>query len=98
MTEVMRKDYWFLRLPDQTSFVINGSGDIVVKQLLRLESLAEEWPEITKKLGLPEIPLLHRHKGDKRDEKPYQEYYDNTSKSLVDKIYRRDFQHFGYAQ
>lgn len=98
MTEVMRKDYWFLRLPDQTSFVSDDSGNIVTKQLLRLENLAEEWPEMRKKLGLPEAPLLHRNKGEKRDEKSYEEYYDDISKSLVDKIYKRDFLHFGYAQ
>lgn len=96
MTEVMRKDYWFLRLPDQTSFISDASGNIKIKHVLRLENLVTEWPELERKIGLPKTALLHRNKGHTRDETPYTEYYNETSRSIVKKVYQRDFEHFGY--
>jgi hypothetical protein len=97
VTEVMRKDYWFLRLPDQTSFVCDGDGHVNIKHVIRLEKLAVQWPQFCESLGLPETPLQHRNKGGNRDEKPYSDYYDQSTKALVEEIYHRDFQNFGYS-
>ena len=85
-------------MPDQTSFISDDTGKIVVSKVLRLESLAEQWPEIPKRLGLPSIPLLHLNKGEKRDGGRDAVILDETSKSLIAEIYSRDFRNFGYPQ
>jgi hypothetical protein len=69
------------------------NGRIAVDRVLRLERLAEEFPAVCDRLGLPPVRLRHRNR---RFHWHYSWYYDDTTRALVADYYARDIAAFGY--
>ncbi|UDL88914.1 sulfotransferase family protein [Mesorhizobium sp. PAMC28654] len=80
---------------DQTSWILGRDGSVIIDQILRFEALAEEFNALTEKLGLPkDIKLPRVNVNEPFD---YRAHYDDEAKAVVERLYARDFERFGYA-
>lgn len=75
----------------QTDF-FRIDGHVEVNYFVRFECLNEDMKRLGKQLGL-DIELPHVNTSDRR---PYQEYYDSSTKNLVSRLYREEIGLLGY--
>jgi hypothetical protein len=61
--------------------------DLFPDAIYRFENIAEDFNKLCQRLDLDCEPLEHTNQSDR---KPYQEYYDDESKTVVEKMYARD--------
>lgn len=90
-------DRLFVRMPDQSYFLCDKAGRLLVTDVLKFEELAAGFADLADRLGLPvrELPRVNPTKS-RREKKPFQHYYDAETTALVQRIYARDFPTFGY--
>jgi hypothetical protein len=79
-------------LPRSQYEYVTFKGKLVVNSVLHFENLNNEIDDLSSELKF-EIKLEHRMKSYHDD---YRFYYDEYSKKLVRKIYKKDFDYFGY--
>ena len=60
---------------------------------IRFENLQEGFDTFCDKVNIPRQVLPHKNKS---DHKHYTEYYDTESRELVEKMYAKDLEYFGY--
>ncbi len=78
----------------QTYWLCNEKGEIATTKLLRCESLGADLNQLfQEKLLKPQI-VAHRNKTDHLD---YRELYTEKTKNIVQSVYRRDIELFGYS-
>lgn len=79
---------------DQTSWLTDRSGELIVDEVLRFESLADGFNQLMAKLDIPDamLPKVNTTVHD-----TYSAYYDDASKAIVQRIYARDFERWGYS-
>lgn len=77
----------------QADFVTDETGQIMVSQLLRAESLQSDFDRLCDVLSLPRVSLETRNASEHRD---YREYYDSELVQAVADRYRIDVDLFGY--
>ncbi len=82
-----------LKMADQASRLVDERGNIIVTEVLHLEKLADEFPRLCAKLGLPPIEMVVMNTS-KRN--AIADYYDAATVALVRQHYARDFALFGY--
>lgn len=82
-----------LKMADQASRLVDGTGKIIVTDVLRLENLADEFPRLCAKLGLPLMEMVVKN-ASKRN--AIEHYYNGATVALVQQHYARDFALFGY--
>lgn len=89
----------FLRLPNQSYYLCDAAGRVLVNQVLHYERLAEEFPELTRRLGLPAIELgVARKSSFRAAGSSLVDYYDDPATvDLLRHLYRPDFENFGYS-
>ncbi|SLN19037.1 Sulfotransferase family protein [Pseudoruegeria aquimaris] len=91
------KDTIFARLPNQSHYLTDGAGTLLVKRLARFERLEADLSAIAEELALPEFRLRHINKTkSKSEKKPYQDYYTPQTEAIVREIYKPDFALLGY--
>ncbi|MCT8160375.1 sulfotransferase family protein [Pseudoruegeria sp. SHC-113] len=91
------KDTIFARLPNQSYYLTDETGELLVKRLARFEDLNAELSAIAEELKLPDFQLRHINKTkSKSDKKPYQDYYTPETEAVVREIYKPDFALLGY--
>jgi len=77
---------------DQTSWISDRNGKLIIDEVLRFETLAEQFNALAERLGLPgELP--RSNVGAPVD---YRALYDEEAKAIVRRLYVRDFERFGY--
>jgi hypothetical protein len=82
------------RRMDQSHFLLSRSGELLVDDVFRFESLEADTQSVFERLNLqPPQALPHRHRTQRR---PYQEYYSNADRIRVAELYARDLERFGY--
>lgn len=91
ISQIRTPNLWFAKLPDQFSF-LQLDGDLAIDHVLKLEQLDDEWPELCKKLKLPNISLAHLNKSKGSNA------LDAEGINLVNELYARDFESFGYEK
>ncbi len=78
----------------QSDYVIDLHGRIIVDFIGRYERLEKDFKEVCRRIGIKPPELPHRRKASNR--RPYQEYYNEKTKSLVRDYFSRDIELFGY--
>lgn len=83
-----------IRYIPMIDWIINDSGDVCVDFIGRFENLDKDFPIICEKIGVDIPDLEHCFRSRKRSE--YWKYYDNETKSIVEELYKKDFDFFNY--
>ncbi len=88
----------------QAEFVLDEHGAVLVDRIVRFEELASELPPLLCSLGIPieELPVVNQSLADGRASERhapprYEDYYDDTTRSRVQELYRVDIETFGYT-
>jgi len=79
-------------LRSQYTFIYNKNGEKVVDYIGRFENFDNDFAFISKKIG-KNLDKLHEGK---TEHKPYWEYYNEKTKELIEKRYKKDIKLFGY--
>lgn len=99
----MKKPFWndtfFARQPNQSWFVVDGDGKLMVDRVMYFETLQPDFDRLVSDLSLTGAELRHINRTKaKSDRKPYWDYYDATTEELVRDYYATDFSLFGYSE
>lgn len=79
---------------DQSAMLCDYGDQLLVDQVYRFEQMEEAFADIVTRLDLPVSPILARKNASHRG--PYQDYYTPVERELVEQIWRRDLDKFGY--
>lgn len=79
----------------QMQYLKNEENEIVVDFIGKFENLNSDFEFVKKKLGVK--ATLPHLKPSNDNGKGYRSYYSETSKSIVENIYKEDFEHFDYT-
>lgn len=71
-------------------------GKLCVDFVIRYERLEEDLGTVCERLGLPRLSLPRLKSGMRTAQRPYQDYYDSTSKDIVAARHSNDCRLFGY--
>jgi hypothetical protein len=75
------------------SWLSDGEGGLVLDFLGRYETLQDDFARLCEHLGIrSEVP--HENK---REHRPYRTYYDDETRTIVERVYREDLERFDYA-
>ena len=78
----------------QYEFVCGWGGNIIVDNIIKLEQLDDDWPELADKLSIPQREIQRANMSTKND---FKEYYDNESIEIVSHLYKKDIELFNYS-
>ena len=88
----LRSHLEYINQVDYLSNPLTG-GRMMTDTIIRQENLKEEWDAMFKKLGHTPPILPQRNKS---EHKHYSHYYDDDSVWLVEQMFNKDIQYFGY--
>jgi len=90
---------FFARLPDQSHFLIDQRGELLVDRVVKFERLDLEMTGLARDLGLKGFTLKRLNvTRDKPRKRSWQSYYDTATRDMVLAIYDRDFDTLGYPR
>jgi len=91
-----RSDFhrWHHLTRSQSEFLVDERDRLIPDCLVRFERLQEDMNECFDRIGVPRLVLRHEKRGHGRPD--YREYYDEETRDLVARIFRRDIELFGY--
>lgn len=82
-------------IKSQHCFLLDKKGRWIPDFLGKFENLEEDFKKICKKMGVSKPPSLpHKRKSKRID--GYRDYYDEETKRLVERRYKKDLELFGY--
>jgi hypothetical protein len=70
------------------------NGKIIVNNVIRFENLQLDFDKICKDIGLPNLTLNHKRKS---KEPGYKQYYANTTKEMIARMYQDELDYLGYS-
>ena len=70
-------------------------GKVMVDRVLRFENLDPEFRELCAEIGIDPKTLPKMNRSDRT--RDYQQYYDDTTRKLVELLYASDIETFGYS-
>jgi hypothetical protein len=77
----------------QHLFVCDASGNLVVDFIGRFEQLAEDFEIVRRRLGIL-ARLEHHNRSEPRN---YRNFYTEATEKIVERVYRKDIELFGYS-
>lgn len=83
-----------------TYSMLNFAGDgqsLLVDEVIRMEDMDEGLRSILRQLSIPNAETVEIPHTNKRDHKPYAQYYDNDLRELVAERYADDIRTYGYS-
>jgi hypothetical protein len=83
-----------IMLRTQTYWLKNYKGEIDLDFIIRFENLHEEFNEVMRLMGVPQISLPYKNKDTTQN---YREHYTDESIKLVETIYREEIKMFDYS-
>ena len=78
----------------QHEFVCGWGEDIIVENIVKLEWLDDDWPDLADKLGISLRDIQRANVSTKHD---FRDYYDNESIDIVNVLYKKDIKLFKYS-
>ena len=95
--EWLRSCFYIHRTP-QNYFIIDEEGNYLVNYIACFEKLQEHYDIICEKLGLDQTILSHLNYSHHRNiDIPFQDYYNNKTKKIIENRYSLDIKTFGYS-
>jgi hypothetical protein len=89
------RDHWENgRMTTQSDILYSIDGACLVSFIGRFEALERDFAEICMRVGLPDKKLP---KSNQSEHGPYQDYYNQSSRSLVAEIFSTDIDRFNYV-
>lgn len=82
---------WFL---PQTRWISSEDGEVLVDEILRYETLEDDWNRFARKYG---IGARLTHHNASRRERDYRSYYSSRSREIVQEYFRADLETFAYT-
>ncbi len=82
---------WFL---PQTLWITDKDGKVLADDILRYETLVDDWDRFSKKFGINRVLAQHNVSKRRRDYRPY---YSPGSRQIVQEYFRVDFEAFDYT-
>ena len=79
----------------QSAFITDENNNLLIDEVIRFENLNENIKPLFKKLDIKINNFPHLGKV-KRESESYNQYYNHTSKDIVEYYYKRDFDNFNY--
>jgi hypothetical protein len=73
-----------------------GGVSTCIKELIRFENFAQDWPLFAAKHGFKALP--HKNNSKLRPSQPWNEELDNESIKAIGELYADDFEHLGYER
>ena len=95
--DFLRSEKWrsLLRSADQSAMLFDARGGLLVDKVYHFENFAEAYDELMQRLAIDSPPQLpHRNASERKD---YRSYYGPAERRLVDEIWARDIERFGYS-
>jgi hypothetical protein len=80
----------------QSSFLVNGDGELAVDFLGRFENIADDFRAIAEKLNLPSKELPALNVGNKQDDRGLRGVYNDRMIDFVGSYYKEDVRRFNY--
>jgi hypothetical protein len=93
-----QRDYQYhvdTSIQSQLDYLIDLQGNILVDFIGHYESLAEDFEEITRRIGVEGVKLPHKRKATDRKQ-DYRGYYSDDLADLVGEHFQRDIEALGY--
>lgn len=81
----------------QYKFIQNSGGECLVDQVLRLESLDDDFKNLAGDRGW-NVKLRHDESTRSKNKNDFRAYYDEDSINEIERLYRRDIEVFGYSK
>ena len=95
-----RKRQWTIhqRFWPQADFLRSKNGKIEMDQILKFESIADDFAELAQRIGLPstELPKVLMKNRNPQSRRRYADDYDDRSRAIVADYYRDDIEAFDY--
>jgi hypothetical protein len=88
-------DYEHLTRPQIAILRELGSSTLVVDDLIRFESLQQDFDRICDRIGKPRASLPHVNTSER--ERGYRQYFDARTRKLTEDVFAEDFEVFGYT-
>ena len=99
--KITKKDYIWLHgrdipILDNTRYYFDRNGNPICDFYIRYENLQEDCRQVCEKLGIPyeKLPLTKDKVRDR--EKYYSQYYDEETKRIIEKYFKKEIEYFGY--
>ena len=80
----------------QFDFLSDRHGNIIVDRILRYETRADDLAKLSADLDIECLGSLHLVASTSDQTRSYREYYDSETESLVEMLYPKDIDFFGY--
>lgn len=93
--EETRSPYPVSHFYRQLDWITNMKGEILVDKILKFED-PNEWKNFLNELGLKYTKILNKKFNSSQRLTSYKDYYDEETKSLISKYYKKDIDHFDY--
>ena len=93
-----REDAWFFQKNMLGYFSLGG--EIKVNKFIRFERLEEDFKSFCDDVGIGKRELLHTNRTNYSNavgETYYRSFYDEESRKIVEGIFKRDLEYFGYS-
>jgi hypothetical protein len=98
MQDIVSDDeYWHCFLP-QSESVCDENDNYFVNFVGKFENLEEDFQKILKLIGFNDIKHNFEIKKNNRKHNSYKKYYDQETLNIVNEIYSKDFELFGYTK
>lgn len=95
-----RKGQWTMhqRFWPQAQFLRSRNGMMEMDQVLRFESISDDFAELARHIGLPStnLPKVLMKNRRPQSRRPYAEDYDDKTRAIVGDYYREDLEVFNY--
>ena len=78
----------------EKGWVTGEAGEIIVDHIIKLEDFARDWSYVCNKVNIKDDSMPHRNNS--KNTKPYWEHYDDETRQIIAKMYKKEIEYFGY--
>lgn len=75
-------------------YLSNATGEICVKEVFKFEEIDESYAKLSTRLGIYSDKLTKQNAS---KYKSYMDFYDEKSKAVVERYFKKDLEAFGYS-